>query len=95
MSTTQSHWQVFRGDHKPDHMRIEKLPPAPPWRQFQAPNADASHYEEQIKRYWDEVQALARDDSASRDRLRGKNFRVRSDQTKIIGSPKRVRIILP
>lgn len=97
MSEQQTNWQVFRGDHEQDgdSPRIGQLPPPPPWRQFRPPidpkaeltpeqKAYQAAYQAKIADYWQQLQSQAESDENSRDRLRGKSFRVRKDQANVV-----------
>lgn len=87
-----TNWEVFKGDPNPDPTRIQQLPPAPPWRQFRKPIGDAEglataankKYQKKIASYWARLQEKAAEDSYSRDRQRGKSFRIRKDQSRVI-----------
>ncbi|MEL6780448.1 MAG: AAA family ATPase [Cyanobacteria bacterium J06597_16] len=87
-----TNWEVFRGDPSPDPTRIQQLPPAPPWRQFRKSVDDAEglateankKYQKKIANYWSRLQEKAAEDSYSRDRQRGKSFRIRKDQSRVI-----------
>ena len=86
-SVNQPNWQVFQGNHQQDGERIHQLPPPPPWRQFRVrPQSTeaATAYEQRLTDYWDQLQELAEDQENARDRLRGENFRIRSDQRNVI-----------
>ncbi|MEM9090786.1 MAG: AAA family ATPase [Cyanobacteria bacterium P01_F01_bin.53] len=90
--TNPTNWEVFRGDPNPDPNRIQQLPPPPPWRRFRKPidnaegKTDEAHkkYQEKIAHYWAQLQDKSAEDSYSRDRQRGKSFRIRKDQSRVI-----------
>ena len=100
MSEIQTNWQVFQGNHAQDGDRIKQLPPPPPWRQFRSqpekaksssqddpasqPAESYRTYRERIDRYWQNLQSLAEAEDNNRDRQRGKNFRIRTDQDNVI-----------
>jgi len=91
MSEQQTNWQVFRGDYVQDGDRILQLPPPPPWRQFRTPidpetelTPEQEAYQAKIADYWQQLQSQAESDEHSRDRQRGKSFRVRKDQANVV-----------
>ncbi|MBE9062378.1 AAA family ATPase [cf. Phormidesmis sp. LEGE 11477] len=86
-----TNWEVFRGESELAPNRIAQLPPPPPWRQFRAlMKADGEltdaqkQYQDKLADYWDRLQEKAQSERHSRDRLRGKSFRIRKDQSRVI-----------
>ena len=91
MSEQQTNWQVFQGDYKQDGDRIQQLSPPPPWRQFRTPidpetalTQEQTLYRDKRDHYWQQLQSQAESDNYSRDRQRGKSFRVRKDQANVV-----------
>jgi len=54
-------WYIYKGDNKPSDNKINKLPPAPKWRQFKS-RFDQINFQEGIKEQkevsWDEIRGM-------------------------------------
>jgi MoxR-like ATPase len=90
MSDNPTNWEVFKGDNQPAPDRIQQLPPPPPWRQFRSPidphkevTEEQMAYLAKIAGYWQQLQTKAQAGENSRDRQRGKSFRIRKDQVRV------------
>ncbi|MBW4665927.1 MAG: MoxR family ATPase [Cyanomargarita calcarea GSE-NOS-MK-12-04C] len=93
MSSEKQDWRIFRGDGE-QLGRIEDLPPPPLWRQFQH-NIDPKNSDQSFSDYWKKLPGVfipdensskkdSADENSSRDEMRGKTFRLDSQQEQII-----------
>ena len=74
-------WKIFQGNSEP-HDRIIELPEPPSWRKFINTDQDLEILEETETRWQEFCDSKEEEAIESRDRQRGKNFRIHSDETK-------------
>ncbi len=53
-------WYIYKGDNEPSEQKIDKLPPAPRWRQFKSRFEESEHPEQLDKTNlsWDELRGM-------------------------------------
>jgi MoxR-like ATPase len=72
-------WKIFQGNNEP-HDRISELPEPPSWRKFINTDKDLEILEETEKRWQAFFQSTEKEATKSRDRQRGRNFRIHTDE---------------
>jgi MoxR-like ATPase len=73
-------WRYFYGDGKPhSNIKIEQLPPSPPWRQFREFEKMASEEKTEIDERWNKIRELADSEENQRGKKKGENFRIHTE----------------